>query len=299
MADIVLKLLFSGLIAYSPSGAPDLGVLVLNDMNSIHMPHRAFLAVRSGEIQPNSGFDFQEESGSVHRTFIGGGFDLSISPEPTSAFSYKACEELKIRSGSKINQEFCLISASEIWNKGDILDSKWITSGDAAFSKTLALRLILKTGSFKPHQIQGSVRPTGRQMAWVNLANLLRVQYVPEIMEWSSGIISADAITLKFQPFDGGSPREVVIKPDGDKPIEVMISNEPDPLDYCLVKNKATRYSASHLNGLAKLSLEPSVFKVPELWRNEDRDAVDGFCASVGAAGGRQPIICYGVEMRR
>lgn len=305
MEKLVLHLLFSGLIAYSPSGdLRSLSILVLNDINSGHMPHQAFLSVRSGKIV-STDFLFEPDptvSSYAERTFIGGGYQMSIDASLLAPLSYKQCRDLLPKKDAVNLEKFCLINASDVLDDGFIVSASLLGGTGVDIANRLALRLELNSGEFRPYDQSGvDDLVTGRKMEWKMPDGSYKVSFVPEQLEWISPEIGGKSIRLQFIPFGGGQIRQVTIVPEDGKPIEVAISNEPNPLEYCLEDNKEDRYGSSHLGRFGRLSVlnEVQDSRMPKLSSQVDRDAIDNDCNSYGKTGGRLPIICYGAGMGR
>ncbi len=309
MDGIVVKLLFSGLIAYSASGdGSNLVVMVPNEIGAPHMPHQAFLSVRSGGvIEKKSDFRFEldptETTAPAFRTFVGGGYQLSISGLPGGGLEYERCREL--RSSSRLQSEdkvnVCLLDAADLVDQGSVASLQALAGTGFKVANEIALRLELSSGRFGPRdQCCAGMFVTAREVGWVTPAGANSTQFVPEMLEWVTPAIAGKEIVLNFRPLDGGPARVVTVEPDGAKPIEILITNEPDPREFCSESSKTERYSATHLERLSLFSTKtPENFGVPELTDIADRMRVDAFCDALDHQGGREPVICYGQGMNR
>jgi len=305
MADLTVQILFSGLIAFVPIDAQSkvATVLVLNDVSSYPMAHRAFLSVQSGKVDElNSPFLFGADPTDAvafpkaRRTFVGAGFVLSIKGLSAGNPEYYNFREMLPWHNDTSKKRISLLKANELRGGNYSPDSDLFDVFKLAAAKVLALRFSVNTGILQPYdQISDGGVLNGRKIKWEYPAGNWNERYVPEMMEWKSPKIQEKFITLVLDPIGGGPSREIKIQSDSGKSIRILISNEPEAAEFCA--SGIRRYSVGHLARLARFSGGNEVkTAVPELVEKADMLNIDDACRNNGV-GGRQPLICYGNEM--
>lgn len=297
MPSFTLQVLFSGLIAYSPNAQnppTQATIMALNDINSRHMPHQTFLSVHKDQLISSDlpfEFDPTDPSGFRKRTFVGGGYVLSIEGLPSGAFDYQECRDMPPRTG-KPPVETCLLKASQLRSTNLSPDNSALSGTDFKAAANVALRFAVDSGKLWP--FEGEVEPFAREVKWTFSGD--QKQFVPEQMEWISPTLNMANVTLVLTPMGGGLPRKIVLELRAEPLISLMISNEPDARDFCAMGYD--RYFVTHLNLLARFSGgSPTATVKPMLADETEIRAIDKACAGLGRAGGRSPIICYGNQM--
>lgn len=305
MGELTLQLLFSGLIAFSPNAdGTQATVLVLNDINSHHMPHQAFLTVQSGAVdEADNDFLFVDAptvSGRYFkRTFVGSGYELLIKGPPSGeSLSYSDCRNMPPRP-LKEPVTVCLLKARDLWPNARQPDAGALLGTSARVAKDVALRFLAKIGKLRPYDQTedgffsarkvGCFKPPGEQVH--------KEQYVPELMEWVLPNMAGSEATLVLRPLGGGSDREIRIKPDPDTHlVQVRISNDPDPLAFCSM-DPADRHKVAHLGRLARFTGGEEIDSAEPIFQDErDKAEIDRFCkTSKRQPEGVRPIVCYGV----
>lgn len=303
---VTLQILFSGLIAYSP--APDqksLTVLVLNDASSAHMPHEAFLSVRAGALKFNDP-DFKPDPTYTldprERFSLRKGYILSIAPTATDTFDYKPCRDLLPRGGAISKVNACPLEAPNLLATGHAASTNVLSGTNSSLASTLALRVGLNTGTFRPFEDSSQDFLNARKVAWKSPLGVSHEQYVPEVLEWVSPALTGDTVTLTLEPFDGSGTKTVVLKSNGSPSIEVLIYNEPTAVAFCDIAHESSWHSVNHLGRFARLAgLPEQETQAPALSDSADQNEITKYCEAVNNSGeaGKKPAICYGLLMGR
>lgn len=317
MPNTTVQILFSGLIGFSPNSASpptELAVLIANGNNYAQMAHRSYLTVIS-DSKPEGDFDFLGDpviGFPAVRTFIGGGYRIAVSPKSTEAFSYDRCRVAMPNTQSDGKEKICLISGKELVDAGGKARMEMIAGQDKSVSKELANWFSIDHGNFGPlaeqlyrdeaNELGPLFRTFGRELSWSSgQDDKVISRFTPELLIWQFELPGTVDIVMTFRRFgeiaDSG---KIVLKPDANGYVRLLISNEPEPLEYCLESRRGERYSAGHLKHVMhRLTSGANTFKRPELLRAADRSVIDKFCIGLGKQAGRQPVICYGVELER
>lgn len=302
-----VQILFSGLVAFSPSvGDTESTVLVLNDVNSAHMSHQTFLAVAEPATVRGTESDFRFEtdptisSGTTMRTFVGGGYDLTVEGVAPGSATYQGCRVM-LPGHDKPATEVCLLKAAALRASHHAPLNKYLTQSQASLARELALRFHSNAGVLRPYD-DGAEGLSARELKWQFPLGTPRSQYVPEQMEWVSPSLSGDTVTLWLTPFGGGTPRKIVVERNGAATVTLSVHNIPRLRDFCAMGYG--RYTASHLERLARFSedglipeidLAPSAAETPTLADLAEISRIDMACSE--GHGGGEPVICYGTQI--